>query len=191
MTKIIFSGRCFMTGSTITEAYGNKLCNTLENQKTMKKLLIITAFGVLAYACGGNDKPANEGDQTTANTETPASDPAYDAKRGVGKYTNVEVSPQLDAAMADRGQKVYDVKCASCHKLTEEKLVGPGWSGVTQRRTPEWILNFVTNTEEMLAKDPEAQAQLEICLVRMPNQNLTDDEARSVFEFMRKNDGVK
>lgn len=93
--------------------------------------------------------------------------------------------------MAASGEKVYDVKCASCHKLTEEKLVGPGWKGVTTRRTPEWVMNFVTNTEEMLSKDPEAQAQLELCLVRMPNQNLSDDEARSVFEFQRKNDGVK
>jgi hypothetical protein len=25
----------------------------------------------------------------------------------------------------------------------------------------------------------------------MPNQNLTDDEARHIYEFMRKNDGVK
>lgn len=158
----------------------------------MKKLLIISAFGILAYACGGNEKPAGQGDDNTAaTTETPGTDPNYDAKRGVGKFTKVEVPAQLDAAMADKGQKVFDVKCASCHKLTDEKLVGPGWAGVTQRRTPEWIMNFVTNTEEMLAKDPEAQAQLEICLVRMPNQNLTDDDARSVYEFMRKNDGVK
>jgi hypothetical protein len=35
------------------------------------------------------------------------------------------------------------------------------------------------------------QAQLEICLVRMPNQNLSDADARSLYEFMRKNDGVK
>ena len=43
----------------------------------------------------------------------------------------------------------------------------------------------------MLNKDPEAQAQLELCLVRMPNQSLTDEEARQLLEFMRKNDGVK
>jgi len=158
----------------------------------MKKLFIITAIGILAYACGGNEKPAANGEESTASTsETPASDPNYDAKRGAGKFTKVEVSPQLDAAMADKGLKVYDVKCASFHKLTEEKLVGPGRSRVPQSNTPEWIMNFVTNTEEMLAKDPEAQAQLEICLVRMPNQNLTDDDARHVYEFMRKNDGVK
>ncbi|HAK78793.1 MAG TPA: cytochrome C, partial [Runella sp.] len=29
------------------------------------------------------------------------------------------------------------------------------------------------------------------CLVRMPNQNITAEEARSVLEFMRKNDGEK
>ncbi len=116
---------------------------------------------------------------------------AIDAKRGIGKFTKVEVGATLDVAMAEAGNKVYDVKCGSCHKLTEERLVGPGWKGVTTRRTPEWVMNFATNVDEMLAKDPEAQAQLEICLVRMPNQNLTDDDARHVYEFMRKNDGVK
>jgi hypothetical protein len=45
--------------------------------------------------------------------------------------------------------------------------------------------------DEMLALDPKAQAQLEICLVRMPNQNLSDNDARSLLEFMRENDGVQ
>ena len=43
----------------------------------------------------------------------------------------------------------------------------------------------------MIDKDPELQAQLEICLVRMPNQSLTDTDARNILEFMRQNDGVK
>ena len=93
--------------------------------------------------------------------------------------------------MAANGEKVFGVKSTSCHKLTEEKLVGPGWKGVTSRHTAEWIMNFSTNTDEMLNKDPKAQAQLEICLVRMPNQNLSDEDARALYEFMRRNDGVK
>ena len=52
-------------------------------------------------------------------------------------------------------------------------------------------MNFVTNTDAMLNKDPKAQAQLEICLVRMPNQNVSDEDARNVYEFMRKNDSKK
>ena len=86
---------------------------------------------------------------------------------------------------------IQSVKCSSCHKLTDEKLVGPGWKGVTTRRTGEWIMNFITNPDPMIDKDPEVQAQLEICLVRMPNQNLTDDEARHILEFMRQNDSGK
>ena len=43
----------------------------------------------------------------------------------------------------------------------------------------------------MINKDPQVQAMLELCLVRMPNQSLTDDEAKGLLEFMRKNDGIK
>ena len=44
---------------------------------------------------------------------------------------------------------------------------------------------------EMIDKNAAAQAMLEICMVRMPNQSLSDADARNVYEFMRKNDGVK
>jgi mono/diheme cytochrome c family protein len=103
----------------------------------------------------------------------------------------VDVGATLDKAMAASGRKSFDIKCASCHKLTEERLVGPGWAKVTERRTPVWIMNFLTNVDEMIDKDPAAQAMLEICLVRMPNQNIEDKEARDLLEFMRENDGVK
>jgi hypothetical protein len=52
-------------------------------------------------------------------------------------------------------------------------------------------MNFITNPDPMIDKDPVVQASLELCLVRMPNQSLTDDDARHLLEFMRKNDGVK
>ncbi len=160
----------------------------------MKKLMLILSAGVVLAACGGNNakqEQATDPYDATKNTKTESGNPSYDPNRGKGKFTKVDVAAALDAAMAGNGEKTFGVKCSSCHKLTDEKLVGPGWKGVTGRYTAEWIMNFMTNTDEMLNIDPKAQAQLEICLVRMPNQNLTDDEARSLYEFMRKNDGVK
>lgn len=158
----------------------------------MKKWIIIVGLTSFLFACGGSDaaKPG-ESNSVNAGSSTDGDKTAVDPKRGIGKFTKVELGASLDASMAEAGSKVYDVKCGACHKLTEERLVGPGWKGVTSRREPEWIMNFATNVDEMLAKDPAAQAQLEICLIRMPNQNLTDDDARHVLEFMRKNDGVK
>lgn len=155
----------------------------------MKKLLLLGSIALVIFACNsGGDKPADSG-STTSTVD--AGNPSYDTARGEGKFKNVELSPTLEVAKAEAGEKVYDVKCASCHKLSTERLVGPGWTGVTQRNKPEWIMNFVTNVDRMLEQDPKAQAQLEICLVRMPNQNLTDEDARNVLEFMRKNDGIK
>ncbi len=158
----------------------------------MKKLIVILIIGSIVAACGGGNSHAPAA--TTASTEnsTAASgNPSYDPNRGEGKFKDVQINPKLDVALAGEGEKVYNVKCGSCHKLSEERLVGPGWKAVTTRHEAAWILNFITNTDAMLNVDPKAQAQLEICLVRMPNQSLTDKEALSLYEFMRKNDGVK
>lgn len=156
----------------------------------MKKIILGLLIVVTAYACGNqNGTPAAA--NTNAEEKKETANPSYDPNRGEGKFKDLVIPATLDAAMAANGEKTFGVKCGSCHKLTDEKLVGPGWKGVTSRHKPEWIMNFITNTDAMLNKDPKAQAQLEICLVRMPNQNLSDDEARGLYEFMRKNDGVK
>jgi cytochrome c2 len=157
----------------------------------MKKMVLFGIVALVIAACGNNNTAKTDTAPAAADKETANGNPSYDANRGEGKFTHVDIGTSLDEAKADAGKKIYEVKCSSCHKLTDEKLVGPGWKGVTSRHAPEWIMNFATNPDEMLNKDPKAQAMLELCLVRMPNQNLTDDDARNIYEFMRKNDGVK
>ena len=166
----------------------------------MKKIIIATFIGLMLIACNENSDKTSQSNNNVSAVDVPNTDtmqtpggnpPAYDPNRGSGKFTHIEVGNKLDMTLATSGEKIYNIKCSGCHKVTGEKLVGPGWKGVTARYKPEWIMNFVTNTDEMLNKDPKAQAQLEICLVRMPDQNLADKDARSLLEFMRKNDGAK
>ena len=159
---------------------------------------LTAAITISLFSCGGGNTPKSETENAAApSTEAPASmiedAQAYDPKRGEGKFTaeNVSIGAQLDAKMAVSGEAISGTKCTSCHKLSDEKLVGPGWKGVTSRKAPEWIMNFITNPDPMIDKDPAVQASLELCLVRMPNQSLTDDDARHILEFMRKNDGIK
>jgi mono/diheme cytochrome c family protein len=159
----------------------------------MKKAAILISMIAFIYACGGDAKKETKSDAFDAGNvygNDKKNDPEHE-KKGIGKFTNVELGATLNKDLADAGTKIYELKCSACHKLTGEKLVGPGWKGVTSRRKAEWIMNFATNTDEMINKDPAAQALLEECMVRMPNQNLTDNDARSVYEFMRKNDGVQ
>lgn len=155
-------------------------------------LLFCSLFLLILVACGGgaNENADPAGTPSTGSTSSTGD---YDATRGEGKWNadNVNVTPALNQELASNGEKISNVKCASCHKMTDERLVGPGWKGVTTRHKPEWIMNFITNPDPMIDKDPKLQAQLELCLVRMPNQSLTDDDARAVVEYMRKVDGVQ
>lgn len=107
------------------------------------------------------------------------------------KESDITITNPVNAEWVTTGKATYELKCQGCHRLTEEKLVGPGWKDVTKRRQPVWILNMITNVDMMLEKDPEAQKLLELCMVRMPNQNLTLEDSRKVLEFMRSNDGEK
>lgn len=160
----------------------------------MKKIVIVSILGLLGIlsSCGGDKTREPSESEEATETETEANgNPSYDPNRGEGKFDEVAMDEKLNVTFADAGKKIFDVKCSACHKLTSEKLVGPGWTDVTKRRKPHWIMNFITNPDAMIDKDPAVQAMLEICLVRMPNQSLTDEEARNLLEFMRQNDGVK
>ena len=150
----------------------------------MKRIpFILTALisgSFIFWSCGGGDDKKEGEEKTTTETTTEPSTQAevHGAEIKPGEVT---LTNPLNQAWVTSGQATYNLKCQSCHKLTEERLVGPGWKGVTQRREPHWIMNMITNVDMMLEKDPEAQKLLEQCLVRMPNQNLNKDQAREVL----------
>jgi mono/diheme cytochrome c family protein len=153
----------------------------------MKRLFLILTISAVFASCAP-DKPAeNQGadhldDAVAANV---------DEGKGIGEVKNVPLTTPLEQDRVKRGKAIYDMKCGACHKLNDQRVVGPGWAGITQKRKPEWIMNMITNVDVMLAQDPEAQKLLELCLVRMPNQNVSIGDARDILEFMRENDGVK
>ncbi|MBN8850969.1 MAG: hypothetical protein BGO55_29275 [Sphingobacteriales bacterium 50-39] len=158
--------------------------------------IMIFLVGFFAFQCGSNTQPAPGNKASSDSTQSkPKSDTvvmmAGINSKGIGRFDSIQLTHPLDQKMAANGHDIYQAKCLACHKLTDELLVGPGWYGVTKRRTPEWIMNWITNTKVMLDKDQAAQADMVVCLIRMPNQDLTDEQARQVLEFMRKNDGEK
>ncbi|HRQ50693.1 MAG TPA: cytochrome c, partial [Agriterribacter sp.] len=108
----------------------------------MKKLFVTSVIAFTIYACG-NPGETKDAASTSATTETTENgNPSYDPKRGEGKFENMELPASLDLAMAQSGKQIYEVKCASCHKLSDERLVGPGWKGVSNKHRPEWLMNF-------------------------------------------------
>lgn len=145
-------------------------------------------MAALAIACAP-DKPKETEDFPDQPKQTAVEEVISDPTKGIGAVKTVTLKTPIEQERVSRGLAIYEMKCGACHKLDETRLVGPGWKGVTTRRSPEWVMNMITNVDVMLDKDPEAQKLLELCLVRMPNQNISVGDARDILEFMRKNDG--
>ncbi len=156
----------------------------------MKRILFITifftTFSILMNSCGEGVKT----DEPEVDVNELSS--AQKEEHGILiKEADITLQNPLNEKWITNGKAIYDLKCSACHRLTDEKLVGPGWKDLTKTRNPVWIMNMITNVDIMLEKDAEAQKLLELCLVRMPNQNITTDDARQILEYMRSNDGEK
>ena len=156
----------------------------------MKKFIYTVGLAVLFAACS-SDKPKTEAEPDAyANESDSAPVAAVDDGKGVGPVKSVTLAA-LDKDKAAKGKAIYEMKCQACHRLDDQKVVGPGWKDVTKRRQPEWIMNMIINVDEMLQKDPEAIKLVEAYLMKMPNQNVTEEEAYQILEYMRQNDGVQ
>jgi cytochrome c len=147
------------------------------------KVMVLALVAAVLTSCGGEGKkeekvaaPVEE--QKTVVEET---DPMKD--KGVGPITSVTLG-EIDQKMADEGKAVFLAKCSACHKISK-RVVGPALAGVTERRTPEWIMNMILNPEKMVAENEIAKALLAEYLAPMANQNLTEAEARLILEYFR------
>ncbi|WP_299823842.1 cytochrome c [uncultured Pontibacter sp.] len=167
------------------------------NKILFGQLLKPMRFGMVALLCGSILMSCSSGDgenQSTEAQEEPglaqqsSNEPAEDDGKGIGPVSSIEVSAEIDDALAAEGKSIFESKCSACHQLTDQKVVGPGLLGVTEKRKPEWIMNMVINPEEMTKKDPTAKKLLAEHLTQMTNQDIAEKDARAILEFLRLND---
>ena len=59
------------------------------------------------------------------------------------------LGPLLSQAQKD-GKTVFEGRCASCHKLSNQDLVGPGLANVNKRREQEWLVKFIKNSQKLI-----------------------------------------
>jgi mono/diheme cytochrome c family protein len=155
-----------------------------EPMKTTKIILLAAVVSLLGItACGGGTEQSGP---PGASGPAPTGGAAGDGRSKANMITAADITlGDIDQGMVEKGRSTYDVKCQACHSTGPNRVVGPGWKGLAERRKPEWIMNMMLNIDVMLETDEEAQRQLEECLVRMPNQGLSKTEGREVLEFIR------
>ncbi|MEZ4917203.1 MAG: cytochrome c [Chitinophagales bacterium] len=157
----------------------------------MKKSIGILLMAIFAiYSCSSDSSSNSENVEVERVESTPVEettaevDPMQD--KGIGPISSVELG-EIDETMAAEGKETFKTLCSACHKI-EKRFVGPALLGVTERRTPEWIMNMIMNPEEMVEKNKIAKDLLAEYLSPMANQNVSEEDARKILEYFRSED---
>ncbi len=161
-------------------------------------LKILSALIILVVtACGGKEEKDEIKlvDQNTPVQEEVIEEAASTTaevdnmqNKGIGPIDNLNLSADVDQAMASQGGELFKNLCSACHKM-DKKFVGPALADITERRTPEWIMNMILNPEVMIKEDPIAKKLLiESNMAVMANQNLSEEETRAILEYFRQYD---
>lgn len=151
-------------------------------------IVFIAAIGIVLFSCGDAEQQdpsrfSNQKSTSAAGNTSNLSD--FEIEHGIGPIKQIMELSALDANLAKEGEKIFDSKCAACHKL-DERYVGPAQRDVLVRRTPEFVMNMMLNPEENYQKHPEIKKLLGEYMTQMPNQNLSVQDARAILEYFRK-----
>jgi len=147
----------------------------------MKLKVFVVALVVIFVSCGSDVKKDDKASKPIEEKEVVDVDPMQD--KGIGPIKSITLG-EIDEAMVAEGKEIFKLKCSACHKVSK-RVVGPAMLGITERRTPEWIMNMILNPEVMVVENKIAKDLLAEYLAPMANQNLTEKEARLILEYFR------
>ena len=157
----------------------------------MKKIITVFLF-LFLISCGSKDEKKKGFEYNRiqkidkkSNERNVSKTPIDLDNKGIGPIRKVDFETTINNDLAEKGKATFNQKCTACH-MANRKLIGPAMKGIYERRSPEWVMNMLLNPAEMLKKDPVAIALLkEYNNIMMLNQNLTNEEARSITEYLR------
>lgn len=149
--------------------------------KTSKVAGVIVLLLIFMAGCGGEQGQESASDAENEETEQELSD--FEMEHGIGPITEPVEIEELDPEMVEKGKQIFETKCASCHKM-EGNYVGPPLGGVANSRSPAFLMNMMLNPGEMISEHPIGQSLLQEYTVPMTDQNLTEEDARAVTEYL-------
>jgi mono/diheme cytochrome c family protein len=95
------------------------------------------------------------------------------------------------AASPDAGKRLFETVCFACHTIGAGVRIGPDLQGVTERRTLEWLRQFIRDPERMRAAgDSIAAANLARYAIRMPTLGLSEQQVEGVIAHLGAGDAA-
>lgn len=149
----------------------------------LRILLPLLTVSLILFACGNNGDNADSSGSTSETEEQGLTE--FELTNGIGPVTEPIELGEIDSEQATKGQNIFEMKCEMCHNM-EGRMVGPALGDVLERRSAEFVMNMILNPSGMTKEHPEGQKMLQEYMTAMPFQNVKEDEARAIVEFLRE-----
>lgn len=150
----------------------------------MKSFYISTLACLLLVGCGGDQGAPSSQSSSQQPAASPSGLTPFEVQHGIGPLKTEVALAAPSQELADKGKAIFDSKCAACHKL-DSRYVGPQLGDVLDRRSPTYVMNMILNPQEMAQRHPEGKKLLAEYLTVMPFQNVSQDDAAALVEYLR------
>jgi len=168
---------------TIAEGVPAKGMISWKSQLSPNQMQEVGSYIITLRGTNPPNQKGPEGDKWDSSMEEDAGGDGAMSDKGIGPIKELELG-EIDPDLTKMGEELFIIKCSACHKMNK-RFVGPALAGVTERRSPEWIMNMILNPDQMVKENPAAKQLLMEYLSPMANQSLTEDEARAILEYFR------
>jgi mono/diheme cytochrome c family protein len=137
---------------------------------------VLIVLALTAVGCG------NKSGNTPASSSGGAAGTATTSKYDSGPRAGEE---PIDEALVKQGEGLFQTKgCSACHGFGR-RISCPDLLPVPMERTSQWMEHQILHPEIMTKEDPIAHQLFAQYSLQMPNQQLTEPEAKAVIEFIK------
>jgi cytochrome c2 len=93
----------------------------------------------------------------------------------------------IAAPPGDEGKTIFTARCAACHNVNKQ-VTGPALAGVAERRSIDWIINFVHSSQTMVGKGDATALEVYTKFNKIPmpdHKDLSEADIKNIVQYIK------
>lgn len=162
-------------------------------RSSVHRAMVAATCIVFLAGCGQSGTSKNGTATSGPTAQSATAGPASPGATAPGIPADLDHGPRASESavsepLVEQGEQLFkDKGCSACHAFGK-RVTGPDLAGVSQRRTARWIESQILHPDRMVKADPISRQLFAQFALQMPNQGLTEAQAKAVIEYFKHRD---
>jgi cytochrome c2 len=87
----------------------------------------------------------------------------------------------------DEGKTIFTARCAACHNVNKQ-VTGPALAGIAEKRSINWIIDFVHSSQAMVSKGDTAALTVYNKFNKIPmpdHKDLSETDIKNIVQYIK------